>query len=159
MTTITVRGKEHFVLPEGKTLKITGSADAVGMAFIFPSSAEGSAASQSYSLSASPMSIGPFIGDKRFEITCDLGSITFTQVIDFAQAAGVPNFADNETPSGAVPGSIFNLANAPSPVGSLILQRNGNIQTKDVDYTLVGTTITYSVAMASGDTHAAWYRY
>jgi hypothetical protein len=72
----------------------------------------------------------------------------------------VPNFTDSETPSGAIPGSTFTLGHSPNPPASLVLMRNGVVMKNGgVDYTLSGNTITYTVAMATGDTHAAWYRY
>lgn len=73
---------------------------------------------------------------------------------------GAANYSDNETPIGSIPGSAFTLAHVPSPAGSLLLVRNGIVQKGGgVDYTLSGASITYTTAMATGDTHAAWYRY
>ena len=54
----------------------------------------------------------------------------------------LPSFSDGEIPSGAINGSntIFTLAFAPSPVGSLDLYLNGLLMKQGVDYTLSGNT-------------------
>jgi hypothetical protein len=82
----------------------------------------------------------------------------------YRQGSGTFNFADNETPSGTINGSnaSFTLAHAPSPTDSLQLYLNGQIQTQGVDYTLVGTTITFVTAPDvgfSGLPFKAFYRY
>lgn len=55
------------------------------------------------------------------------------------------SFVDSETPGGTIDGSNtgFTLANAPSPLGSLELYRNGLAQTAGVDYTISGKNITF----------------
>ena len=73
-----------------------------------------------------------------------------------------PLFIDGETPSGLVNGAntAFTLANAPSPVTSLEIFRNGLVQTIGVDYTISGSTITF-VSLSTpqtGDTLQAFYR-
>lgn len=73
-----------------------------------------------------------------------------------------PSFADAEVPSGTVDGvnAAFTLANAPSPVGSLMLFVNGVLQKAGgVDYTLSGTGITLGTAPLSGALLIAYYRY
>lgn len=80
----------------------------------------------------------------------------------FTAAGGVPNFADNETPTGLINdvNTIYTLTNAPNPAASLCLYLNGILQKAGgVDYTLVGNTITYVSAPQTGDTHLASYRY
>lgn len=67
-------------------------------------------------------------------------------------------FVDAEVPTGAIPGTAYTLAAAPSPADSLQLFRNGLLQTEGIDYTLVGDDITYNVAMEAGDAHVCWYR-
>lgn len=72
------------------------------------------------------------------------------------------SFVDGELPTGSINGSnrIFVLAQAPNPVGSLLLYRNGLLQRTTVDYTLSGNTITFLVAATpqSGDILVASYR-
>lgn len=76
----------------------------------------------------------------------------------------IPSFADAEIPAGAIGNNpTFTLANAPNPAASLILVRNGEVQEQGAtgDYTLAGTTITFSVASEpeTGDSLMAWYRH
>ncbi|HSW51553.1 MAG TPA: hypothetical protein VLH09_15310, partial [Bryobacteraceae bacterium] len=56
-----------------------------------------------------------------------------------------PGFVDAETPAGSINGSnaYFTLANAPSPVSSLTLFRNGILQKAGLDYTLSGNAINF----------------
>lgn len=157
MTTMRLGGREIFTLPEGMTLIISGSADAIGNAYLLDPALGGVNASQSFSLTSSTQTFGPYIGEKQFLVTCVYGVLTITKILAITGVAA--SFADNETPSGANPGSVFTLANSPSPAASLILIRNGVAQVQGVDYTISGNTITYTTPMASGDTHAAWYRY
>jgi hypothetical protein len=73
----------------------------------------------------------------------------------------IPNFADAETPSGTINGTnvTFTLAHAPNPAKSLQLF-NGVIQNPGGnDFTLVGVTITFTLAPAVGATLLAWYRF
>ncbi len=77
-------------------------------------------------------------------------------------ATGGINFADTETPTGAINGSnvTFTLANAPSPAASLILTLNGQVLAPvGVDYTLSSATITLNTAPPTGSILRAWYRY
>lgn len=79
-----------------------------------------------------------------------------------SSAAGGPNFADDETPSGTINGvnKIFTLAHSPNPAGSLLLSNNGLVQDAGGnDYTLVGSTVTFVVAPSLGATLLAWYRF
>lgn len=74
------------------------------------------------------------------------------------------NFADNETPSGSINGSnaAFTLAHNPSPDASILLFLNGQQLTQGVDFTVSGTTITFSVAPDAGFSglpFKAFYRY
>ena len=73
------------------------------------------------------------------------------------------SFADNETPTGAINGSntSFTVANTVSPAGSLKVYLNGVRQRSGAsnDYTFSGSTLTLSVAPASGDTLVVDYRY
>ena len=75
----------------------------------------------------------------------------------------LPQFSDAEVPSGTINGvnAAFTLANAPSPAASLMLMRNGILQTAAVDYNLVTNTITYVAGAIPqiGEAHVAWYRY
>jgi len=75
---------------------------------------------------------------------------------------GGGQFADNETPSGAINGTnvTFTLANTPNPAASLILQLNGSIQTSGgVDFTLSAATITFELAPLTNSILRAWYRF
>lgn len=73
-----------------------------------------------------------------------------------------PTFVDAESPSGIVDGSnaSFTLSNAPSPVTSLALYRNGILQKSGFDYSLTNATIQFvSGAMPQpADTLLASYR-
>ncbi len=71
-------------------------------------------------------------------------------------------FVDNETPNGVVDGANtnFTLVNAPNPLASLSLFRNGLLQRASIDYTLSGSGIQF-VAGATpqpGDVLVAFYR-
>lgn len=73
-------------------------------------------------------------------------------------------FKNNETPSGTINGTnaAFTLANSPSPSLSLELFLNGQFQTQGSDYTLSGSTITFTTAPAaaySGLPFVAFYQY
>lgn len=72
------------------------------------------------------------------------------------------SFVDGEPPTGPVNGSNrdFTLAQAPNPVASLLLYRNGLLQKRTLDYTLSGSAISFIVAATpqSGDTLIASYR-
>jgi hypothetical protein len=71
-------------------------------------------------------------------------------------------FIDQEVPGGTVNGSntSFTLSQAPNPVASLSLYRNGVLQTLIVDYTLSGTAIVFVPASTPqpGDVLLASYR-
>jgi hypothetical protein len=74
-----------------------------------------------------------------------------------------PLFADAEVPSGAIDGAnpIFAFLFTPSPVGSLILFRNGVLQNRGVDFTMaanVATFLTGSIPQ-TGDRLVGSYRY
>lgn len=71
----------------------------------------------------------------------------------------IPNFADDETPSGS--GTAWMLAHSPSPVGSLILIVDGQVLTAGAteDFTLSGAAITLATAPRAGANIRAWYRY
>ena len=74
----------------------------------------------------------------------------------------VPGFGDSETPMGAINGinPTFVLTTAPSPAASLVLFRNGLLQTAGNDYALSGTTITFNpwAIPQFDDTLSAYYR-
>src|SRR5215475_11386538 len=76
---------------------------------------------------------------------------------------GEPNFADGEIPAGIVNGvnAVFTLANAPSPVQSLQLFRNGQKLNAGAGFALVGKTITFIASQipSAGDILEACYRY
>jgi len=73
-------------------------------------------------------------------------------------------FADNEIPSGTIDGSntTFTLAHSPSPTASLELFLNGQFVAQGSDYTLSGSTITFTFApdaSFNGTPFKAFYRY
>lgn len=72
-------------------------------------------------------------------------------------------FVDQEVPAGVVDGAnvAFTIGNAPSPVSSLHLFRNGLLQKVGFDYTLSGSTITFLSAATpqAGDTVVGSYRF
>jgi len=73
-----------------------------------------------------------------------------------------PGFVDAETPAGLINGSnvVFTLANAPSPLSSLTVYRNGLLQTPNLDYTISANVVTFATVSApqAGDVLAASYR-
>ena len=75
----------------------------------------------------------------------------------------LPLYSDAETPGGTLNGinAAFTLLFAPSPVNSLILFRNGLLQTHGFDFALAGNVVTFlpgSIPQA-GDELSASYRY
>lgn len=70
------------------------------------------------------------------------------------------DFNDAVVPVGVKNGvnKVFTLPTVPNPKGSLMLFLDGLLQTQGTDYTLSGTTITYTTAPMVADTHIAWYR-
>jgi hypothetical protein len=72
-------------------------------------------------------------------------------------------FVDAETPAGTVDGTnvTFTLANAPNPLLSLKLFKNGILMTQNVDYSLSGNTIVFNTSAMPqpGDSLLAAYRY
>lgn len=99
------------------------------------------------------------VSEKTYTFPDASGTIALTSNIPT-----VPNFADNETPSGAFDdvNTTFTLANSPTPTASLQLFLNGQLQTQGVDYTLVTNTITYTSPPSSafsGLPFKAFYRY
>jgi hypothetical protein len=106
---------------------------------------------------------GQIVG--RFLTSTALGSAATVElwpaeVTGYSSAA--PNFADNETPTGTINGvnTTFTLAHTVSPVASLSLYKNGQLQIAGgADYTLATATITYGSAPKTGDVLTASYRF
>jgi len=73
-----------------------------------------------------------------------------------------PSFADQEVPAGAINGSntVYTLAQAPNPAGSLELHRNGILMKAGLDYTLASSTVTFAALSVpqTGDVLLASYR-
>lgn len=67
-------------------------------------------------------------------------------------------FADNETPTGSIPGTAFTIAHTPI-TDSLRLYRNGVLQIEGTNYTLTGANITMVNTVNAGNTFKAFYRY
>jgi hypothetical protein len=77
-----------------------------------------------------------------------------------AGGAGAVNFADEEVPGGATPGTAFTLAFAPNPAKSLILVWNGVVlKPGGVDYTLSGSNLSMVQTVQTGDSFICWYRH
>jgi hypothetical protein len=105
------------------------------------------------SAGAAPVTANQIIGRS---LTTTSAASTATIMLfgqDIPDTAAAVNFATvPETPSGALTGTSFTLAHSPSPAGSLILSKNGQILTAGgVDYTLSGATITTVVAPGTGN--------
>jgi hypothetical protein len=78
-----------------------------------------------------------------------------------AGTAQTVNFADSEIPGGTINSTnvSFQLNHTPSTSASLKLYKNGVLLMKTADYTLSGSTVTFSSAPQAGDTLVADYRY
>jgi hypothetical protein len=86
---------------------------------------------------------------------------TYYRIVGTSAAA---TFADAEVPSGTISGTnlAFTLAAVPSPALSLKLYKNGVLLTQNGDYTLSGSTITFSGTSSTpqvGDILSASYRH
>lgn len=108
------------------------------------------------------------------DFTLSGATITFLtasvpQLGDLVQASyrtgstGQSSFVDNQVLSGSVNGAnlVFQLGSAPNPASSLRLYRNGILLMQSIDYTLNGSTITFSSAAGapvSGDSLLSFYR-
>lgn len=81
-------------------------------------------------------------------------------IISFRTSSGSTSFFDPAAPTGAINdiNTTFTLANTPT-TGSLYVWYNGQLLTAGVDYTLSGTTITFTTAPVSGSTILVSYRY
>ncbi len=79
-------------------------------------------------------------------------------VVSLQVGNGVIN---NETPAGTIDGvnAVFTLTNAPNPTSSLQLFLTGVMQLQGTDYTLAGSTITFSSAPGAGSWITAYYRH
>ncbi len=80
-----------------------------------------------------------------------------------AGTSSTPFFIDDETPQGTINGTntVFTLSSAPLPLLSLKLYKNGDLLQQNTDYTLIGTTITFTgqtVTPRPGDSIVAFYR-
>jgi len=75
----------------------------------------------------------------------------------------LPLFSDAETPTGTVNGinAAFTLLFAPSPIDSLIIFRNGVLQTHGIDYSIASNVVTFLAGSLpqTGDALIASYRY
>lgn len=103
--------------------------------------------------------LGVSSSDGTTPITVYADPITHRLLID---ASGSSNFADDETPTGAIDdvNVTFTLAHTPSPAASLQLFLNGALQQPGGgDYTLATATITFNSAPLTGSILIAWYRY
>ncbi len=78
--------------------------------------------------------------------------------------APLASFTDSEIPGGMIDGNnaVFTLVSAPAPAVSLKLYKNGVLLTQNADYTISGSTITFSNASVTpqpGDALIAAYRH
>ena len=83
------------------------------------------------------------------------------QIIAAAAPGTVPNFADNESPTGGP--TVWNLAHTPNPAASLQLFSwlsgfGAVLLIQGVDYTLAGAVITITASYTIGDLYA-FYRF
>jgi hypothetical protein len=78
---------------------------------------------------------------------------------DWAPQTPAATALTQETPAGTLDGvnTVFTLSAAPNPAASLLLFLNGDKQLAGTDFTMAGTTITYTVAPVAADWHAAYY--
>lgn len=93
--------------------------------------------------------------------TVPIGTDSFLAFGTYAGAGTTPNFADYITPAGLVNGSntVFTLPQAPNPALSLKLYTGYQLMKQGLDYTLAGSTITYTTAPPTSTVHLAFYRY
>ena len=77
----------------------------------------------------------------------------------FSYLAMLQHIVDDETPGGTINGvnTIFTLANTPNPPASLKVYRGGARQRITEDYTLSGSTVTFTIAPVSGEILLADY--
>jgi len=79
--------------------------------------------------------------------------------------AGAPVWASlqfaQEVPSGSINDSnvTFTLAQTPLVNAAVLVFLDGSLQKQTVDYTLSGSTITFAIAPATGQSIAAFYQY
>lgn len=110
--------------------------------------------------------------DKTYQVTVTNGTvdIQFVPVVSNPKVSAIEidppaaaNFADDETPAGAINGTnaTFTLAHPPNPAGSVLLLRNGLVLTPGADFSISGNTISFAATNVPqpGDTVLAWYRY
>lgn len=85
-----------------------------------------------------------------------------TTVGNLAGGSTAANFVDAETPAGSINGTNlgFTLANVPSLPTDVVLYKNGVVLLYGVDYTVSGSTITFSTGEApqTADELVAYYR-
>lgn len=91
------------------------------------------------------------------------GTDVLTAYYRVAGPATTVVFVDSEVPSGTGDGNnlVFTLNNAPAPVNSLKLYKNGVLMSQSGDYVLSGNTITFvnaTVTPQAGDLIVASYR-
>jgi hypothetical protein len=94
----------------------------------------------------------------------DAIDLAVTALQDRLAASGLGvRFIDGEIPSGAIDGVnlIYSLPEAPNPLESLMLFKNGQKMRAGSDFTLTGTVITYNAlqVLQVSDSHDASYRY
>ena len=88
---------------------------------------------------------------------------TLTATVNAPTPTGT-NYAsvDNESPAGTIDGTnaTFTLSGAPSPTNSLLIYRNGTLQTQGIDYTLSGSTVAFAPTSTPlpGDILESFYR-
>lgn len=115
-------------------------------------------------LNSSLTSLTTLVDALSATITNMSGTISNLSAQVSAVTSGVSNaaFSDGEGPGGSINGTnaTFTLAQTPANAASLMLFRNGLVQTNGLDYTLSGQTITFlgHDIPQSGDTLIAYYR-
>jgi hypothetical protein len=94
------------------------------------------------------------------EVPLEITLVPEEPLVVESTSAGIV-FISNETPSGVVNSvnTVYALIHSPSPTDSLMLYLNGQLQIQGVDYTLVGSAITFTIAPTIGSYITAFYRY
>ena len=142
------------------TLAVTGTSESANLFLASPNGSSGAMTPRAIVPADLPVATTSALG----VVEPDGTTITISAGVISAVGGGSANFADNETPSGALNGinQTYTLAHTPSPGGSLLLVYNGVIQLQGTDYTLSTATITFTNAKPNSSLNEwirAWYRY
>lgn len=136
------------------TLSISSASTAANLVLASPNGSAGALTPRSLVAADLPLATVSAFGAVKPDGT----TITISSGVISAVASSNINFADGEVPTGTINGTniAFTLAHTPNPSTSLKLYKNG---LRTTAFTLSGSTITYTTAPQSGDTHVSDYRY